>query len=135
MTKALKCGRGRQRSQCQCDVLYETQPAICCFEDETRLPGKEWRWPPRRGKSKPISLEPLKRNSVLPVVSLIFSLCNLIFTHSDTLQNFDFQYCKIIDSCCFKPLFEAICYSSNRKLLQLSKSSVYLDKKSVFFVL
>lgn len=65
---------------------------------------------------------------------LIFSFCNLIFNHSDPFQNFDLRNHKIIDLCYFKPLFVVICYSSNRKLLQLSKSSVYLDKKSVFFV-
>lgn len=132
MRKALKYGRERQRSQCYCYVLYETQQAICYFEDESRLPRKKCRWPPQQRKMKHFSQSPEKEVSLASI--LIFSFCNLIFKHSDPFQNFDFRNHKIIDLCYFKPLFVVICYSSNRKLLQLSKSSVYLDKKSVFFV-
>lgn len=113
-------------------MFYETQPAICCLEDESRPPGKKWRWPPE-GENQNISPRASEKKVGL-ANTLIFSFCNLIFNYSDPFQNFDFRNHKIIDLCCFKPLFVAICYSSNRKLLQLSKSSVYLDKKSVFFV-
>ena len=44
---------------------------------------------------------------------------SLILAHGDSLQTSDFQNCKIMHLCCFKPLtFVIICYSSSKKLIQ-----------------
>ena len=37
VTELLKCGRGRQKSQCQSDALYKRLLAIAAFEDERVL--------------------------------------------------------------------------------------------------
>lgn len=102
MTKVLECGRGRQRSQCSRDVMPETQPAIVALKMRV---GKQGRNGGGLQKGKIKTFSPRASEKELSLAStLIFSLDNLIFTHSDPFQNSGFQNCRLIDLCCFKPL-------------------------------
>lgn len=86
------------------------------------------------GKNQNISPRASEKEVSLASTLSLSLIATLFLTIQTVFQNFDFWNLKIIDLCCFKPLFVAVCYSSNRKSLQFSKSTVYLDKKSVFFM-
>ena len=52
ITRVIKCGQGKQKSQCQSDAMWGSWPATAGFENGKGSWGKEYRQPLEAGKGK-----------------------------------------------------------------------------------